>query len=100
MINRAPSKMLGLWRGRQTAISESGSDLCFDPVRRLLYGKSGAFLEETAKGRVDFPEEWNSEQNIYRENGGNSRSSESRVPVSGKALQSLRQEAGNWGVGR
>lgn len=45
-------------------MSEGGRDLCFDPARRLLSGKSGAFLEETAEGRVDFPEERNSEQNI------------------------------------
>lgn len=61
------------------ALSEGGSDLCFDPVHRLLCGQSRAFLEETAKGRVNFPEELNSEHRIQKqENGGLGQSSESR----------------------
>lgn len=47
------------------AMRECGSDLCFDPVRRLLCGKSRAFLEETAEGG-DFLEELSSKQKIRK----------------------------------
>jgi hypothetical protein len=45
------------------AMSERESDLCFDPMRRLLCGKSRAFLEETAEGG-NFLEELSSKQEI------------------------------------
>lgn len=48
------------------ARSERESDLCFDPMRRLLCGKSRAFLEETAEGG-NFLEELSSKQKIEQQ---------------------------------
>lgn len=100
MINRTPSlpsKMLGLLEGLSVKV-----EVICALTQCVVY-----YMENPGPSWRRRPkEEWIFQRNgilskIYRgKMGGTSRSSESRVRVSGKALQSVQQEAGNWGVGR